>query len=207
MSSTEFHSVHGLPPDAGEKPDISTPRDLARLSLEIVKHPRALTYTSTIEKWFRNNTFEMLTHNRLLRDVPGCDGLKTGFISAGGFSIAASAKRNDRRVIAVVTGCKSRRTRDDKARELLAYGFMNLPKLKMPEPPPDPPDALPPDLAPDLEPEAAARKPSILSAAGKFCVSAGKLVVVLLGLFLVVRVIGVFGSAYRRKRDSWKYKL
>ena len=207
MKSTEFHSVHGLPPDAGEKPDISTARDLAKLSLEIVKHPRALTYTSTVEKWFRDNTFEMLTHNRLLRDVEGCDGLKTGYISAGGFSIAASATRSDRRVIAVVVGCKDRRTRDNKARELLAYGFMNLPERKKLEPVADlEPEPLY-ESKPESEPEDAAVAPSLPGKVWRAVVFVGKLVLALVGLFLAARVVWGVSAAYRRKRDSWKYKI
>jgi D-alanyl-D-alanine carboxypeptidase (penicillin-binding protein 5/6) len=207
MQATEFHSVHGLPPDAGEKPDISTARDLATLSLEIVKHPQALTYTSTIEKWFRNNTFEMLTHNRLLRDVEGCDGLKTGYISAGGFSIAASAKRRDRRIIAVVVGCKDRRTRDNKARELLAYGFMNLPERKQPEAVADLEPELLYEPPPESEPKDAAVTPSFPGKVWRAVVFVGKLVLGLVGLFLAARVVWGVCAAYRRKCNSWKYRI
>jgi len=200
MTATEFHSVHGLPPDAGDKPDISTARDLATLSLEIVKHPRALTYTSTIERWFRDNTFQMLTHNRLLRDVQGCDGLKTGYFKAGGFSIAASATRNERRVIAVVTGCKSRPTRDDKARELLAYGFMNLPELKKPDPKPVPQD----ELIPEPEPETTTDKPSFPSSVRKGLAILARIILVLAGLLLVLSVIRAIVNASQRKKGNWK---
>ena len=207
MKSTEFHSVHGLPPDAGEKPDISTARDLAKLSLEIVKHPGAITYTSTVEKWFRDNTFEMLTHNRLLRDVEGCDGLKTGYITAGGFSISASAERNGRRVIAVVVGCKDRQTRDDKARELLAYGFMNLPERKEPEPIPDlEPEPLF-ESAAETNPETPAGPPSLPAKVGRGFVSVVKFLFVVIGLFLLARLLWGGVAVYRRKRDSWKYKI
>jgi len=206
MKATEFHSVHGLPPDEGEKPDISTARDLAKLSLEVVKHPRALAYTSTVEKWFRNDTFEMLTHNRLLRDVQGCDGLKTGYITAGGFSISASAQRNGRRVIAVVVGCKGRQTRDDKARELLTHGFMNLPELKAPEPEPVPePEPLVESAAPAAEEKAETR--SLATGVGRFFAFAGKLVLALIGLLFVAVIIGGLRHVFRRRRNGWKYKF
>ena len=74
----------------------------------------------------------MQSHNHLLHDVAGCDGLKTGFISAGGFSIVATAKRGGRRVIAVVLGSKDRLVRDARAAELLAKGFATLPPLPPP---------------------------------------------------------------------------
>ena len=53
----------------------------------------------------------MINHNHLLGSVEGCDGMKTGFFDAAGFSIVATAQRNGRRVIAVVMGSKSRKIR------------------------------------------------------------------------------------------------
>jgi D-alanyl-D-alanine carboxypeptidase (penicillin-binding protein 5/6) len=81
----------------------------------------------------------MRSHNHLLHEYPGCDGLKTGFINAGGFSIVATAQKNGRRVIAVVLGSKDRKVRDAKAMELLSKGFAALPPL----PPPPPPVVVP----------------------------------------------------------------
>jgi D-alanyl-D-alanine carboxypeptidase (penicillin-binding protein 5/6) len=134
MSSTTFHSVHGLPPGEGQEADVTTPRDFAVLCRELVlKHPEALAYTSTRERTFRENPpFVMRTHNHLLGEYEGCDGLKTGYFRAAGYSIAATASRGDRRVIAVVLGSVSRETRDAKAKELLAKGFLaaaSVPKL------------------------------------------------------------------------------
>ena len=138
MEATRFHSVHGLPPSTGEDPDVSTPRDLTRLAREILKYPDVLKYTSTLERGFRGGAFIMRTHDHLLRSVPGCDGLKTGFISAGGFSIVATAQRGGRRIIAVLMGCPTRVGRDKVAAELIEKGFMNLPPLPPPPPPPAP---------------------------------------------------------------------
>jgi D-alanyl-D-alanine carboxypeptidase (penicillin-binding protein 5/6) len=147
LASTKFASVHGLPPDVGQEPDRTTARDMAQLSLEILKHPMVLQYTSAKEKWFRNDTFEMLTHNRLLHNVDGCDGLKTGYFKAAGFSVAATAQRQGRRVIAVVMGSTVRQTRDDKAADLLNQGFALLPELPaLPIAPPPPPAAPPQEV-------------------------------------------------------------
>src|SRR5215467_8928155 len=56
MSSTVFHSVHGLPPSPGQEHDVTTARDLAILCRELVlKHPDTLRYTSTRERPFRPN--------------------------------------------------------------------------------------------------------------------------------------------------------
>lgn len=129
MKSTRYHSVHGLPPGKDQQPDVSTPRDLARLACELLKRPDAVRYSSTRERPFRNGKFMMRTHNHLLGAVVGCDGLKTGYFTAGGFSIVATAQRNGRRVVAVVLGSKSREARDAAASELLARGFAALPPL------------------------------------------------------------------------------
>ena len=127
LTSTRFASVHGLPPDEGQQPDRSTARDMANLSRELLKYRRVLMYSSAKKRGFRNNTFEMTTHNRLLYNVEGCDGLKTGYFTAAGFSIAATAQRDGRRVIAVVMGSKVRQIRDQKAAEFLEKGFALLP--------------------------------------------------------------------------------
>jgi D-alanyl-D-alanine carboxypeptidase (penicillin-binding protein 5/6) len=123
MRHTRFHSVHGLPPAAGQQPDISTARDLATLSRAVAQYPEALRFTSTRERAFRGEEFIMRTHNALLQTVPGCDGLKTGYFRAAGFSVAATAERDGRRLIAVVLGSPSRKTRDAAAASLLAQGF------------------------------------------------------------------------------------
>jgi len=129
MSDTIFRSVHGLPPGKGQLPDISTPRDIAKLCRELLKNPRALRYTSTRERPFRSGTvqpFMMKNHNRLLKNVEGCDGLKTGYFRAAGYSIAATASRKNQRVIAVVFGSLHRRVRDAKAKEILLRGLNEL---------------------------------------------------------------------------------
>lgn len=131
MKATEFHSVHGLPPGRGQKPDVSTPRDLARLARELLKHPEALRYTATRERSFRNGSFIMRSHNHLLGKVEGCDGLKTGYFSLAGFSSVVTARRGGERVIAVVMGSPSRTSRDAKAAELLAKGFLLMPRKEI----------------------------------------------------------------------------
>jgi D-alanyl-D-alanine carboxypeptidase (penicillin-binding protein 5/6) len=138
MRDTVFRSVHGLPPGKGQLPDISTPRDIAKLCRELLKKPSVLKYTSTRQRPFRADAaepFMMRNHNRLLGRIEGCDGLKTGYFRAAGFSIAATAARNDRRAIAVVLGAVNGRVRDAKAREILAKG---LKRLVMNAPPPLP---------------------------------------------------------------------
>jgi D-alanyl-D-alanine carboxypeptidase (penicillin-binding protein 5/6) len=127
MTSTVFHSVHGLPPAAGQEHDVTTARDLSILCRELLKHPDTLRYTSTRERKFRpdsgSKTVVMRTHNHLLGHVDGCDGLKTGYIAQAGFSIAVTASHNHQRVIVVVLDSTDLKTRDSNAAALVAKGF------------------------------------------------------------------------------------
>jgi len=126
MKNTRFASVHGLPPEVDQRPDVSTARDIAILCRALIKMPGVLNYTSTPEKSIRGGEFIMRTHNKLLSRVRGCDGLKTGYFKAGGFSIAATAERDGRRVIAVVMGSSSKQVRNAAASQLIEQGFREL---------------------------------------------------------------------------------
>lgn len=138
MTSTVFNSVHGLPPGAGQQPDVTTPRDFSVLCRELLKHQDTLRYTSTRERPFRPNggakMVLMRTHNHLLGQVEGCDGLKTGFYTVAGYSIAVTASRQGQRVIAVVLGSVDRKLRDAKAAELIGKGFLALRNATPPAP-------------------------------------------------------------------------
>lgn len=126
LRSTYFHNVHGLPPGPGQLPDVSSALDMARLADALLKtHPEVLDYTSISMRNFREGTPVVLeSSNKLLKTVDGCDGLKTGYFRAGGFSTTVTAKRNGTRVIAVVMGAKSSKTRDQWAGRLLERGFV-----------------------------------------------------------------------------------
>ena len=127
MKNTKFHSVHGLPPSEGQEADLTTARDIAILCRALAKKPEALKYTSTQSKGFREDKFMMHNHNKLLGQIAGCDGFKTGFYQAAGFSIAATALRGGVRMIAVVMASKDRKVRDAKAIELINKGFTIIP--------------------------------------------------------------------------------
>lgn len=130
MTRTTFHSPHGLPPGRGQQVDVTTARDLSLLARELIDHDDVLRYSSVKVRMLRagtTNPFEMRNHNHLLGKLPGCDGLKTGFFTAGGFSLAATAERNGRRVIVVVLGSEASKTRDFKVMELMEKGFAAMP--------------------------------------------------------------------------------
>ena len=198
---TQFQSPHGLPPGAGQRPDITTPRDFAKLCLALIRaHPETLKYTSETFRVFRQNPlFEMRTHNRLLGSVPGCDGLKTGYFTDAGFSIAATAQRDGARVIVVVMGSVDRKVRDAKATELLARWLLDASRTP---PPPAPVVSAAPVAAPEAAlvddpaqgediPDAAEEQPEAEKGGG-WLKSVG---LVLLGAFLAA----VVGMAIQRR--------
>lgn len=127
MTATTFYSVHGLPPGPGQQPDVTTARDLARLGVALCRRPEVFNYTSVRTRGFRNDTFMMQTHNHLLGSFEGCDGFKTGYFRSAGYSMVATARRGDRRVVAVVLGSLTREGRDAKVRELLSRGLVSPP--------------------------------------------------------------------------------
>ncbi len=140
MTHTVFHSVHGLPPGAGQEHDVTTARDFALLSRELLKHKDTLRYTSTRERPFRpddkKHMVMMRNHDHLLGQVEGVDGLKTGYFTEAGYSIALTAGRKGQRVIVIVLGSVDHKVRDAKAAELLAKGFLALPAQSSPSPGP-----------------------------------------------------------------------
>lgn len=126
MKSTRVHSPHGLPPSAGFSPDVTTARDIATLGRALLAYPKLMEIAGTRERPFRNGEFMLRTHNKLLQTFPGCTGLKTGFYSAAGFSIAASAEQDGKRVVAAIMGSMEKNVRDRVTAEWLSKGFAGL---------------------------------------------------------------------------------
>ena len=131
MIDTEFHSVHGLSPGNGGKPDQSTARDMAILAQWCVLHPIIREWTSLQNHQLRPDGADRRNTNRLLWRMNGCDGLKTGFTGAAGYCVTATAERGGIRLIAVVMGCKERSGRFERAQELLEEGFTNVRRFRV----------------------------------------------------------------------------
>jgi D-alanyl-D-alanine carboxypeptidase (penicillin-binding protein 5/6) len=136
MTNTTFRSPHGLPPSSRlpADGDLTTPRDLARLSLHLLRTTNILAYTSVRQRVFRPGPkrIDMTNHNNLLGRVAGVDGLKTGFTRGAGFCLATTALRHGRRVIVVTMGSPDSKTRDIKTVELLERTFSALPPFVAP---------------------------------------------------------------------------
>lgn len=123
MTDSRFYSMHGLPPDKGQEPDITSCADLAILAGHLLSRPGILKWTSQDTAPFRDNTLTMRNHNRLMHRFSGMDGLKTGFYREAGYSIAATAKINNLRLIAVVMGSSTAKIRDSFAENKLKTNF------------------------------------------------------------------------------------
>lgn len=130
MTSTVYRSVHGLPPSAGQEPDVTTARDMATLGRECAKHPELFRWTSMKEFKLRPEEAPHANTNKMLWSMPDCDGFKTGFIRLAGFCITATAKRNDIRLIAVVMG-DNKRERNKYAEQMMDEGFAVLTRKKV----------------------------------------------------------------------------
>ncbi len=118
MYSTTFRNASGLP-DWEQK---TTARDLMILSARLMQDfPQYYHYFSTRSFSYKGTVYN--SHNRMVKNIPGVDGLKTGFIRASGFNVATSAKRGGRRVIAVVMGGQTAAARDQTMAQLLERSF------------------------------------------------------------------------------------
>ncbi len=129
MTHTVFQSPHGLPPGRGQEADLSTARDLSILARRLLAETDILRYSSTRDHQFRHQNgkvMQLSNHNHLLRLLPGCDGLKTGWYQKAGYSLVATVQRNGRRIIAVILGSPERKLRDITTTRLIARGFTAL---------------------------------------------------------------------------------
>ena len=123
MTDTVFRTVHGLPPEWKQEPDLTSARDMAILGREMTRHPRALEWASTKTAPFRDGEFTLYNPNKLVGRYRGLDGIKTGFTDPAGFCLTASAVQKDTRLISVVMGCSSDRARANETTRLLTYAF------------------------------------------------------------------------------------
>ncbi len=121
LKESQFMNSHGMPAEG----QYTTAMDMAILSKRYIEdHPEALVFHSTVE--FEYNGIRQGNRNTLLQKNIGVDGLKTGHVEEAGYHLAATAKRDGQRMIAVVMGCDKMRKRGPEAQKLLEYGFKNF---------------------------------------------------------------------------------
>jgi D-alanyl-D-alanine carboxypeptidase len=118
MRNTVFRNASGLP----NPNQYTTSRDLARLAIALYRNfPREYVFFSTESFSYNGRIFE--THNHLMEAFEGMDGIKTGFINAAGFNLAASAVRKNHRLVGVIMGGRSAHSRDMDMAALLNDAF------------------------------------------------------------------------------------
>ena len=126
MTNTQYVNASGLP----DNRQLTTARDISTLSRAVLRDfPQYYSLFSTRQFTYLGRTTK--NHNHLLGSMPGVDGIKTGFTNASGFNLAASAVRDDHRLIAVVLGGSSTAARDLHVEDLLDAGFTVFKKREM----------------------------------------------------------------------------
>jgi D-alanyl-D-alanine carboxypeptidase len=115
MLKTVYRNASGLPDDE----QVTTARDQATLGRAIQdRFPRYYRYFSTTA--FNYHGHSIRNHNRLLGNIEGVDGIKTGYTRASGFNLVTSMRRGNRHLVGVVLGGRSGGSRDAIMRNLLA---------------------------------------------------------------------------------------
>ncbi|MDR3151808.1 MAG: D-alanyl-D-alanine carboxypeptidase [Holosporaceae bacterium] len=126
LKNTHFKNASGLP----DNEHYSCASDLVTMAQRLLKDfPQHYHYFS--EKGFEVNGIFQKNRNVLLGNNLNVDGLKTGETSAGGAGMVVSAKKNGKRLIGMVNGCKNARERAHEANKLMAMGYGEYIPLKL----------------------------------------------------------------------------
>lgn len=123
MNHTTFKNASGLPNSLQK----TTARDMSKLAMAVYHHfPQYYKWFSTQSFKYKGQT--ITGHNHLLNTFSGADGMKTGYTAAAGYNIVTSAKRSNKRVIAVTMGHRYLNERDRKAAVMMDKGLNALKK-------------------------------------------------------------------------------
>lgn len=118
MKQSHFVNPHGL----SDKHQFSTARDIFILSRDYLQRfPDSVNIHSL--QYFIYNSVTYHNTNTLLQENGDVDGLKTGYVRAAGYHLVATAKRGDKRLMAVVLGAKNPKIRTSQTKKLLDFGF------------------------------------------------------------------------------------
>ena len=121
MNDTNFENCTGL--DDSTDTHLTSAYDVALMSVELLRHDFIQKYTTVWMDSLRGGKTELVNTNKLVRFYDGCTGLKTGTTDKAGCCVAASAKRGDTHLLAVIMGSPSSKERFEGAKALLNWGF------------------------------------------------------------------------------------
>ena len=131
MFNTNFSNSSGI----NDPDNYSTVRDILIMSNYLIKnYPKFYEYYKIKDfTWDRTGGDPITQGNRnpLLYKNFGADGIKTGYLAVERYSLAASLKRKDRRLIGVGSGFKTKRERSRESAKLLTYGMTNFDLIKI----------------------------------------------------------------------------
>ncbi|WP_227011784.1 D-alanyl-D-alanine carboxypeptidase family protein [Paenibacillus lutimineralis] len=122
LKDTHFANCNGLP----VADHYSSAHDIAMMSRELLKYEGITKYTGSYQDYLRKDSpkpFWLVNTNKLVRFYSGADGLKTGYTSEAKFCLAATAKRDGMRLIAVVLGEPNTKTRNSEVSAMFDYAF------------------------------------------------------------------------------------
>ena len=129
MENSVFKNTTGLDEDG----HVTSARDIAIMSRELLKHQKIFDYTRIWMDTLRNGEFGISNTNRLIRFYSGATGLKTGSTGIAKYCLSASAERNGMHLIAVVMAAPSSDERFAGSKKLLDYGFATYAVYKIPQ--------------------------------------------------------------------------
>ena len=124
LENTLFANCTGLP----KEPQYSSAKDVAKMLNKLIEHEEYFEFGKIWMDKFQHpegRYTEISNTNRLVRFYDGCDGGKTGFTNQAGFCLAATAKRNNMRIISVVIGEENSKQRFDDVRRTFDHAFAN----------------------------------------------------------------------------------
>ncbi|MBW8349142.1 D-alanyl-D-alanine carboxypeptidase [Bacillus sp. IITD106] len=124
LKNTKFQNTTGLP----AKDHYSTAYDMAIMAKELLKYEEITDFTKMYESYLREDTdkkFWLVNTNKLVKFYPGVDGLKTGFTREAMYCLTATAKKDGMRVIAVIFGAPTSKSRNAQITKMLDYAFAN----------------------------------------------------------------------------------
>jgi len=136
MNDTHFVNCTGLDDEDSAKEHMTSAYDIAVMSRELMaNHPDIQKFTTIWMDTVRDGAFGLANTNKLVRFYPGATGLKTGFTSAAGYCLSATAQRDGLGLIAVVMGAQTSQDRFNTCKQLLDFGFAGfaLVKPELPE--------------------------------------------------------------------------
>lgn len=131
LKNTNFVNCTGLPEDN----HYTSSYDIAILASDLLINykEQILKYTSVYEDYIREDTkkFWLVNTNKMVKNIPGVDGLKTGWTNTAGYNVVTTKEENGMRLISVVMGCTSVQNRTKDTVSLLNYGFSNYEIIKL----------------------------------------------------------------------------